>query len=379
MKLLWVCKSLALARRLNISLGTNKNKRTQETSDIDDRTMHEIYAHPFLKSVMAGVASMRCSYNPVDNTYTCENDRAMNDIIEREYGFQGSGVSSTHMHPGLVVDRILEHIRPFRPSLNWILHQDSPSYPSFNFDAFKTDSEEINRHVDVQADHWKLVRTIGAASTVLLKNTNNALPLESSLRSLVTVGSDGGPGRAGPNAFVDQGGDVGVLMMGWGSGTANFTSLGNGDRNNLTAWHNGDNLVLAVAAQNNNTIVVVHSVGPLILELWIDHPNVTVLLWAGLQGEEAGHSIADVLFSDFNLLGKLPHTTMRDLADYSAQRIIGGHSQDIITILYTEGFKIDYQHFDTKNIMLQYEFSFRLSYMAFSYSNLKITKLPSTD
>src|SRR6266550_7475480 len=47
--------------------------------------------------------------------------------------------------------------------------------------------------------------------------------------------------------------------------------------NNLTAWHTGDQLVLAVAAQNNNTIVVVHSVGPLILEPWIEHPNVTAV------------------------------------------------------------------------------------------------------
>jgi beta-glucosidase len=49
------------------------------------------------------------------------------------------------------------------------------------------------------------------------------------------------------------------------------------DRKNLTAWHGGDDLILAVAAQNNNTIVVVHSVGPLILEPWIEHPNVTAV------------------------------------------------------------------------------------------------------
>jgi hypothetical protein len=46
---------------------------------------------------------------------------------------------------------------------------------------------------------------------------------------------------------------------------------------NLTAWHGGDDLVLAVAAQNNNTIVIVNSVGPLIVEPWIDHPNVTAV------------------------------------------------------------------------------------------------------
>ena len=50
-----------------------------------------------------------------------------------------------------------------------------------------------------------------------------------------------------------------------------------GDRKNLTAWHEGDQLILAFAAQNNNTIVVTNSVGPLILEPWVEHPNVTAV------------------------------------------------------------------------------------------------------
>ena len=35
--------------------------------------------------------------------------------------------------------------------------------------------------------------------------------------------------------------------------------------------------MLGVAAKNPNTIVVVHSVGPLIVEPWIEHPNVTAV------------------------------------------------------------------------------------------------------
>ena len=50
-----------------------------------------------------------------------------------------------------------------------------------------------------------------------------------------------------------------------------------GDRKNLTAWSNGDNLVEAVARVNENTIVVVNSVGPLIMESWIENPNVTAV------------------------------------------------------------------------------------------------------
>ena len=37
--------------------------RTASSSNVDDRTQHEIYAHPFLRSVMAGVASVMCSYS----------------------------------------------------------------------------------------------------------------------------------------------------------------------------------------------------------------------------------------------------------------------------------------------------------------------------
>ena len=40
-----------------------EHKRTQESSNVDDRTQHEIYAHPFMRSVMAGVASVMCSYS----------------------------------------------------------------------------------------------------------------------------------------------------------------------------------------------------------------------------------------------------------------------------------------------------------------------------
>ena len=65
---------------------------------------------------------------------------------------------------------------------------------------------------------------MGAASTVLLKNVNNALPLNKP-RSILLAGSDAGPGTIGPNQFSDHGGVDGILAMGWGSGTSWFTYL----------------------------------------------------------------------------------------------------------------------------------------------------------
>lgn len=44
-------------------LSEQEHARTTSSSNVDDRTQHEIYAHPFLRSVMAGVASVMCSYS----------------------------------------------------------------------------------------------------------------------------------------------------------------------------------------------------------------------------------------------------------------------------------------------------------------------------
>ena len=168
-------------------------------------------------------------------------------------------------------------------------------------------------------------------------------------------------------------------------------------RNNLTAWLNGDALVQAVASQNNNTIVVINSVGPLILEPWIDHPNVTAVVWAGLGGTETGNALVDVIYGAANPSGRLPYTIAKSPKDYPAQLVLGGNGEEILNITYTEGFDVpsilrlpsrmltvtttsfirslfvDYRHFDAANIKPRFEFGFGLSYTSFQYSGLIIT------
>ncbi|KAG1742563.1 glycoside hydrolase family 3 protein [Suillus lakei] len=423
--------------------------RTQESSNVDDRTQHEIYAHPFLRSVMAGVSSVMCSYNLINDTYACNNDKMLNDILKREYGFQGfvqsdwqatmstlsavAGLDMTmpgditfdsgdsyfggnltdYVNDGYISMARLDDMATRIIAAWYFLHQDE-GYPATNFHA---------------ADHYKLVREIGAAGTILLKNKNGALPLNKP-RNMVLFGSDAGPGKSGPNEFSGQGGSDGILAMGWGSGTGDFPYLisplegiqepavfwdfddwntalagnmaygqavalvftnsdsgegyitvdGNeGDRKNLTAWHNGDDLILAVAARNNNTIVVVNSVGPLIIEPWIEHPNITAVVWAGIQGQETGNAIADVLYGAYNPSGRLPYTIAKDLADYPAQLVTNDSRSKIVTIDYTEGLFIDYRHFDQADITPRFEFGFGLSYTTFSYSELCVTPIQSLD
>lgn len=62
-----------------------------------------------MRSVMAGVSSVMCSYSRsynkiavtgysfdidlVNDSYACNNDKLLNDILKREFGFQGCKLS----------------------------------------------------------------------------------------------------------------------------------------------------------------------------------------------------------------------------------------------------------------------------------------------
>ncbi|KAH7310364.1 glycoside hydrolase family 3 protein [Rhexocercosporidium sp. MPI-PUGE-AT-0058] len=276
---------------------------------------------------------------------------------------------------------------------------------------------------NVQSDHKNIARKIARDGIVLLKNTGNALPLKKPA-SLAVVGYDSIVNPRGANACVDRGCNEGTLAMGWGSGTADFPYLispldaikaqaskdgttvtsspndtpssaasaassaatalvfinsdagegyitveGNaGDRINLDPWHNGNALVSAVAAINKKTIVVIHSVGPLILESILSSPNVIAVVWAGIPGQESGNALVDILYGSTSPSGKLPYTIAQQASDYGTAVINGDDS-------YPEGLFIDYRRFDKNGITPRYEFGFGLSYTTFAYSALTISPL----
>ncbi|KAJ7262071.1 beta-glucosidase [Mycena rebaudengoi] len=427
--------------------------RDTSSSNVDDRTQHELYALPFLRSVQANVASIMCSY--INSSFACENDKALNGILKTEYGFQGCSYlyhwwathSTLSVNAGLDVMKIfigdvtlgsgttyfganlvqISLDMATRILAAWYLVGQDSGYPAVNFDAWNNNAA-FNQHVNVQSNHGTLIRQIGAASTVLLKNTNAALPLKVP-KTIAIVGSGARTSSKGINGYPDRGGNDGVLAVGWGSGTANFPYLiapldaittrartdattiasstsdtdlnaartaatgkdvalvfitadsgegyitveGNaGDRNSLSAWHGGDALVAAVASANKNTVVVVNAVGPINMEAWITNPNITAVVWSGLPGQEAGNSLVDILYGAVNPSGRLPYTIGKSISDYSAQ-VTTAQSGTITPIAYTEGIFIDYRRFDQANIAPRFEFGFGLSYTTFSYSGLTIT------
>ncbi|OAA67089.1 glycoside hydrolase family 3 protein [Niveomyces insectorum RCEF 264] len=291
----------------------------------------------------------------------------------------------------------------------WYLVGQDAGYPAINIRA------------NVQGTHKENVRAVARDGIVLLKNDGGALPLAKP-KKLAVVGSAAVANPQGINACRDQGCDTGALGMGWGSGTASYPyfvapydalktraaadgtqlSLASsdatgsvagavqgadaavvfltadsgegyitvernaGDRNDLDPWHNGNALVAAVAAANPNTIVVVHSVGPVLLESILAHAGVKAVVWAGLPSQESGNALVDVLYGDTAPSGKLPYTIAKTAADYGTTISRGDDN-------FAEGLYIDYRHFDQKSIEPRFEFGFGLSYTNFSFAGLQVT------
>ena len=436
---------------------------------------------PFADAIRAGVGSIMCSYNQANNSYSCQNSHLLNYLLKGELGFQGfvmsdwqaqhaggsSALSGLDMSmPGDVLFNsgssywggnltiaVLNGTVPqwrlddmaTRIIAAWYYVGRETSSVPVNFDSWTLDTfgneyffakkgfSLINEHVDVGQEHANLIRQIGSASTVLLKNTNKALPLTGKEKFTAVFGDDAGDNPLGPNGCPDRGCDNGTLAMAWGSGAANFPYLvtpetaiqnevlsnngifqsitnnfagtqilqlasqasvaivfvnadsgegfinwdGNeGDRNNLTLWDGGDTLVQNVSATCNNTIVVVHSTGPVLLGNYSDNPNISAILWAGIPGEQSGNSIADVLYGRVNPGAKLPFTLAANRADHGTDILYkpnnGGAAPQVA---FTEGVFVDYRSLDYNNVTPVYEFGYGLSYTTFSYSNLQVTRV----
>src|SRR5699024_3097999 len=109
--------------------------------------------------------------------------------------------------------------------------------------------------------------------------------------------------------------------------------------------------------------VIVHSVGPVIVESWVDLPGVQALLFANLPGQESGNALVDVLFGAVDASGRLPYTIGMNPEDYGiGAQVRYEPNWDVPQVNFTEGLYIDYRHFDRYNITPRYEFGFGLSY-----------------
>src|SRR5689334_20118540 len=69
---------------------SQETNRMTVSSDVDQRTLEEIYTAPYEAAVKHGHAgSVMCSYNRINGTYACENQDTLTTILKRQFGFTG--------------------------------------------------------------------------------------------------------------------------------------------------------------------------------------------------------------------------------------------------------------------------------------------------
>jgi len=139
------------------------------------------------------------------------------------------------------------------------------------------------------------------------------------------------------------------------------------DRENLELPECQEKLIDAILSANKNTILVLNTGGPILMEKWIDRVPAIVEAW--FPGEQCGNAIADILFGDVNPSGKLPVTFPKRWEDCPAY---GNYPGKNGRVEYAEGIFVGYRYFDTEDIEPLFPFGHGLSYTSFEYSNLKI-------
>ena len=141
------------------------------------------------------------------------------------------------------------------------------------------------------------------------------------------------------------------------------------DRTDLNLPKEQEDLIEAVTKANPNTIVVMTSGAPVLMDKWIG--KVPAVVQAFYYGQEGGNAIADILFGKISPSGKLPATFLKRWEDSNA---FGRYPGDGKSVDYSEGILVGYRWFDTKNIAPLFPFGHGLSYTNFKYSALKLTK-----
>ena len=138
------------------------------------------------------------------------------------------------------------------------------------------------------------------------------------------------------------------------------------DRENLVLPRNQDALIEEVAKVNKNTIVVLNTGSPVLMDRWLGSVKAVVQAWFG--GQEMSYAIAEVLSGSYNPSGKLPVTFPKRWEDCSAYAAY--KAKDSVSE-YSDGIYVGYRYFDKKNIEPLFPFGYGLSYTQFEYKNLK--------
>lgn len=268
-------------RQVGEYYGPNNRISKSLSSNIDDRTLHEVYLWPFADCVNEGIGSVMCSYNQINHTYACENSYLMNKVLKEELGFQGfimsdwwamkTGAESFQagldmampgdrlyfsspdtmggnkitqaVATGKFPDYRLNDIALRVVAAYYYVGLDKNEVGGPNFSSWTKHTDgflhpigeagwtQVNKHIDVMNNELSRGAALQTATegVVLLKNDFNILPLDKGTstkpRRINIFGIGAAPDARGPNCRADMACSNGALGEGWGSGAVDFSSF----------------------------------------------------------------------------------------------------------------------------------------------------------
>lgn len=394
--------------------------RLHQSSDVDERTLREIYYLPFEIACEAKPVSVMCSYNRINGTYGAEYKKGFT-VLRKEFGFDGAIFSDWSA------------VRDRTASLKAGLDLEMP-FCEGNYQKLCKDFEEgriaeteldacaervlalISRCKEMregkkprrsEAERRRIAQEIAAEGMVLLKN-DGTLPLAAGARIAVAgcyaqpsdMGMLRGAGAAAVNregeafsvpdclekrgyavtfepAFSYDGidsfhqdahraaelaaeSDVSVLCVGLGEKFERESA----DRETLRLPLVQERAILASAAVAP-TVVVVFAGAAVDMSAWAD--KVSAILFAGYPGAGGDEALASLLSGENNPCGRLSESFPRSLADCPAARE-DGISAGVTR--YAEGLDVGYRYYSTHHVPVLFAFGHGLSYASFAYRDL---------
>ena len=408
--------------------------------EVSDRALHEIYLPAFKAAVKEGSAwAIMGSYNKFRGQHCCHNDLLLNKILKKSWGFDGvvisdwGGVHNTNeaIYNGLDIemgtpsDKNQSKRYPYhtnflgKPFLDKIIVNEVEE--SVLDDKVRRilrlmlrTSLKKNRPFGSinNKQHYETAYKIASEGIVLLKNTDNFLPIDKTKQiTIAVIGENaeksmsigGGSSELKPDKEISPLSGIqkefSNAVIKYARGYSSDTSVNNDKlRKEALSIVKDADVVLFIGGLNKNrhqdseaadreSYQLPYYQPELIKEISKNNKNIAVILVSGnavetnwktdvksiLQswylGSEAGNAIASVLSGKINPSGKLPFSFPKALNDNGAHHFgKSSYPGDGISQFYKEDILVGYRWYDTKKIDPSFSFGYGLSYTSFDLS-----------
>ena len=403
-------------------------ERFFQSSEIDERTLNEIYYLPFKIALEAKPWTVMCSYNLLNGIYTSEHQQLLEDTLRNKFKFDGVIVSDWGACKNRVkslnasLDLAMPYDVRFYNQLLLALNNnklnidklDASCNRILNLIKKKEDTKELRIANKTDLEKYEIAVEAIEKSMVLLKN-DGVLPLNAN--SILTIGqmaecpSIGGGGSSYveplipikslkeelneviPNAKVEHCGGyfvnganvcafgTKICMMKARNSDASIVVVGNNqhieqegvDRENISLHKEYVDLINNVAKVSKKTVVVIMAGS--CVDVSPFESNVNAIVYAGFGGNGVLKGLASLLSGRSNFSGKLSETFVNKLEDISTFSYRGNSFSEV----YNDRVFVGYRYYDSNNIDVRYPFGYGLSYSKFEYSDLNINKIDETN